>query len=78
MRGKKQKEYLGDIRYSSDILFPEIAHIEAQTKIDGTYLGHIISKVHIMVPFQVRKGISQPDHINIIVHNIVTKLQNMQ
>lgn len=30
------------------------------------------------MPLQIRKRISQPDHINVIVHDIISKLQNVQ
>lgn len=40
--------------------------------------SHIICKVHIMVPLQIRKWICQPNHINIIVHHTISKLQNLQ
>lgn len=42
-----------------------------------TYRSHIICEVDIMIPYQIGKGISQPDHINIIVHHTVSKLQNV-
>jgi len=37
-----------------------------------TYLRHIIRKVRVMASLQILKWILQPNHINIVVHNIVT------
>jgi len=31
-----------------------------------------------MVPYKIRKWISHPNHINIIVHHTISKLQNLQ
>lgn len=44
----------------------------------NAYHGHVISEVHIMIAFQIRKWIRQPDHVDIVVHDIIPKFQNVQ
>lgn len=45
---------------------------------NDTYSSHVIREVDITVPFEIRKWIRQPDHIHVIVHHIISQLQNMQ
>lgn len=45
---------------------------------EGTYISHVIHKVHIMLAFKIWKWICQPNHIDIIVHNVIAKFQYLQ
>lgn len=43
-----------------------------------TYSCHVISEVHIMTALEIRKWVGQPHHVNIIIHDIVTQLQDLK
>jgi hypothetical protein len=43
-----------------------------------TYRSHIVHEVHVMVPNKVREWVGEPDHVNIVVHDAVSELKNLQ
>jgi hypothetical protein len=43
-----------------------------------TYIGHIIHEVHVMAADDIWKRVSKPHHVDIIVHDGIPQLKNLE